>query len=132
MQGTNISTYTEIDLERLHTLEFTSDRKRMSVIVRDPHGQIWLYMKGAESHVLPLCRSSSQSEQNLIKVTQTQIDDFAKIGLRTLAIARRKMTNDEYTKFSIGMDVFFPSNLRIFRLIYYPEYFIYLRHCKCC
>lgn len=33
----------------LETLEFTSDRKRQSVIVQDPNNQIWLYCKGADS-----------------------------------------------------------------------------------
>lgn len=73
----------------------------MSTIVRDAKGEIWLYTKGAESHVLPLCQTTpSQSE--LIKITLKHIDDFAKIGLRTLAVARRKLTIDEYETFDIG------------------------------
>uniref|UniRef100_A0A1B0D1R6 Uncharacterized protein n=1 Tax=Phlebotomus papatasi TaxID=29031 RepID=A0A1B0D1R6_PHLPP len=82
---------------RLHVLEFTSDRKRMSVIVRDQKGQIWLYTKGAESHVLPLC---DKTPRQLITVTQSHINDFAKLGLRTLTVARRKITNSEYIEFS--------------------------------
>lgn len=35
--------------EVLNVLEFTSDRKRMSVIVRTPEGQIKLYCKGADT-----------------------------------------------------------------------------------
>lgn len=84
---------------RLHVLEFTSDRKRMSVIVRDQKGQIWLYTKGAESHVLPLC---DKTPRQLIAVTQSHINDFAKLGLRTLTVARRKITNSEYIEFSNG------------------------------
>ncbi|GAB0097049.1 Phospholipid-transporting ATPase [Sergentomyia squamirostris] len=82
---------------RLHVLEFTSDRKRMSVIVRDQKGLIWLYTKGAESHVLPICDNTSRQ---LITVTQNHINDFAKLGLRTLTVARRKLTNSEYIAFS--------------------------------
>ncbi|XP_055682431.1 phospholipid-transporting ATPase IF isoform X2 [Lutzomyia longipalpis] len=82
---------------RLHVLEFTSDRKRMSVIVRDQKGQIWLYTKGAESHVLPLC---DKTPRQLITETQNHINDFAKLGLRTLTVARRKITNSEYIEFS--------------------------------
>ncbi|XP_050074258.1 phospholipid-transporting ATPase IF [Anopheles maculipalpis] len=84
-----------VQYERLAVLEFTSDRKRMSIIVRDAHGQIWLYTKGAESHVLPLCAHSP-----LIETTQRHIDEFAKLGLRTLAVARRRLTEQEFRTFS--------------------------------
>lgn len=92
--NTNVIKYT-----RLHVLEFTSDRKRMSVIVRDVKGQIWLFMKGAESHVLPLCDQTSRA---MISVTQEHINEFARVGLRTLAVARRKLTNQEYINFCNG------------------------------
>ncbi|XP_035909215.1 probable phospholipid-transporting ATPase IF isoform X2 [Anopheles stephensi] len=84
-----------VQYERLAVLEFTSDRKRMSIIVRDTFGQIWLYTKGAESHVLPLCAHSP-----LIETTQRHIDEFAKLGLRTLAVARRRLTEQEFRTFS--------------------------------
>ncbi|XP_053678428.1 phospholipid-transporting ATPase IF [Anopheles nili] len=84
-----------VQYQRLAVLEFTSDRKRMSIIVRDTYGQIWLYTKGAESHVLPLCAFSP-----LIETTQKHIDEFAKLGLRTLAVARRRLTQQEYQTFS--------------------------------
>lgn len=73
----------------------------MSTIVRDEKGDIWLYTKGAESHVFPLCRTTP-SQLELIKITQKHIDDFAKIGLRTLAVARRQLTVEEYEAFDIG------------------------------
>lgn len=85
----------------MHTLEFTSDRKRMSTIIRDPSDQIWLYTKGAESHVLPLCRSSL-AQDFLTRVTQTHIDEYATLGLRTLAVARRRLTPEELSEFSRG------------------------------
>jgi phospholipid-translocating ATPase len=86
-----------IYFKRLAVLEFTSDRKRMSVIVMDKDGQIWLYTKGAESHVLPLCKNRSDQ---LVMRTQQHINDFAKDGLRTLAVARRKLTKLEFINFS--------------------------------
>ncbi|XP_031625300.1 phospholipid-transporting ATPase IG isoform X2 [Contarinia nasturtii] len=92
----------ECNVERLNTLEFTSDRKRMSVIIKDGNDDIWLYTKGAESHVFPLCQTT-QSQTELLKVTQQHIDDFAKIGLRTLAVARRKLTSEEYDQFNIDI-----------------------------
>ncbi|MCJ1296601.1 hypothetical protein MMC34_008167 [Xylographa carneopallida] len=47
----------------LHVIEFTSDRKRMSVIVRTPHGRISLYCKGADSTVKGLLRLSELAMQ---------------------------------------------------------------------
>lgn len=95
------STTPQLEFERLHTLEFTSDRKRMSTIIRDPYDQIWLYTKGAESHVLPLCRSSL-TQDYLTRVTQLHVDEFATLGLRTLAVARRRLTTEELAEFSRG------------------------------
>lgn len=48
--------------EVLNVLEFTSARKRMSVIVRTPQGQIKLYCKGADtvSHLRQTHSSSTQ------------------------------------------------------------------------
>lgn len=85
-----------VQYKRLQVLEFTSDRKRMSIIVMDKFGQIWLICKGAESHVLPLCNSKSS---HLVMQTQKHINEFAKQGLRTLAIARRKITKTEFVNF---------------------------------
>ncbi|KAG6422236.1 hypothetical protein SASPL_118801 [Salvia splendens] len=48
--------------EVLDTLEFTSDRKRMSVVVRDcQSGEIFLLSKGADETILPLTYSVSKS-----------------------------------------------------------------------
>ncbi|XP_053687798.1 phospholipid-transporting ATPase IF isoform X2 [Sabethes cyaneus] len=85
-----------VKYQRLGVLEFTSDRKRMSVIVRDAQGQIWLYTKGAESHVLPLC---TKTATGLVIATQKHINEFAKQGLRTLAVARRRLTQLEFANY---------------------------------
>ena len=43
--------------ELLNVLEFTSTRKRMSVIIKDlQNGEIWLYTKGADSVIEKLLR----------------------------------------------------------------------------
>lgn len=86
----------ELAFERLHVLEFTSDRKRMSVIVRDEKKDIYIYTKGAESYVFPLCGPSSA---DLVQKTDQHISDFAKLGLRTLAVARKKVSEEEYKEF---------------------------------
>lgn len=38
----------------LHVLEFTSNRKRMGVIVRCPDGKLKLYIKGAVSLIMKI------------------------------------------------------------------------------
>jgi phospholipid-translocating ATPase len=88
-----------VQYKRLQVLEFTSDRKRMSVIIRNRLGEIWLYTKGAESHVLPLC---TNTESQLTNTTQHHINEFAKQGLRTLAVARRRLTQAEFAHFNNG------------------------------
>ena len=51
--------------KKLHTMEFDSERKRMSVIVRHPNGKIYLITKGADSSVIPRCSSGPVSETGL-------------------------------------------------------------------
>lgn len=84
----------ELHYERLQVLEFSSERKRMSVIVRDENDTIWLYSKGAETSILPRCLDSPLSQ-----LVDAQITEYAKQGLRTLAVARKQLTQAEYARF---------------------------------
>ncbi|XP_022208598.2 phospholipid-transporting ATPase IF isoform X2 [Drosophila obscura] len=84
----------QLQYERLHVLEFSSERKRMSVIVRDGQGHIWLYSKGAESIIFPRCSHSPELAR-----TDAQITAYARQGLRTLAVARRSLTEQAYASF---------------------------------
>ena len=45
----------------LNVIEFTSARKRMSVIVRDQNGKILLMSKGADSHIIPRLKADQES-----------------------------------------------------------------------
>ena len=45
-----------MDYEVMGILEFSSERRRMGIIVRAPGGEISLIIKGADSALLPLCR----------------------------------------------------------------------------
>ena len=60
---------------RLHTLEFDSVRKRMSVIVRHPGGKTYLITKGAESSLMPRCVAGPSQE------TEEHIDQCAVLGV---------------------------------------------------
>ncbi|XP_077724457.1 phospholipid-transporting ATPase IB-like isoform X2 [Canis aureus] len=78
--------------EILNILEFSSNRKRMSVIVRTPTGNLRLYCKGADTVIY-----ERLSEDSLfMKETLTHLEHFAKGGLRTLCVAYTDLTEEEY------------------------------------
>ncbi|CAM8955872.1 unnamed protein product [Rhodiola kirilowii] len=81
-----------IQYELLEVLEFTSDRKRMSVVVKDTQsGKIILFSKGADEAMLP-CASSGQQT----RIFSEAVDQYAQLGLRTLCLAWRELKDDEY------------------------------------
>lgn len=49
----NRLTKESLKYELLNVIEFTSARKRMSVIVKTPDGRIIIMTKGADSHIVP-------------------------------------------------------------------------------
>lgn len=73
-----------VNYELLHTLEFDSDRKRMSVILRCLNDNKYLLLtKGAENSVFAKCTQGKVDECN------DTISEFARQGWRTLALAYR-------------------------------------------
>jgi len=78
----------------LNVFEFSSDRKRMSVIVEDETGQIHLYCKGADSIIFE--RLSSSNSIRLKESTNFGLKCFGNEGLRTLLYSSKKVTKDEY------------------------------------
>ncbi|OAQ68497.1 phospholipid-translocating P-type ATPase domain-containing protein [Pochonia chlamydosporia 170] len=78
----------------LNTIEFNSSRKRMSSIVRMPDGRIVLICKGADSVIYARLKRGEQ--QQLRRETAEHLEMFAREGLRTLCIARRDLTEEEY------------------------------------
>ncbi|KAK9466918.1 hypothetical protein V1512DRAFT_238492 [Lipomyces arxii] len=86
----------------LTTLEFNSTRKRMSAIVKMPDdGRIILFCKGADSIIYSRL---SKSGQELKEQTSMDLEDFANEGLRTLCIAERELTEEEYRLWSAEHD----------------------------
>ncbi|KAF0873170.1 AT8A2 ATPase, partial [Crocuta crocuta] len=76
----------------LNVLEFSSDRKRMSVIVRTPSGQLRLYCKGADNVIFErLSKDSKYMEETLC-----HLEYFATEGLRTLCVAYADLSEHEY------------------------------------
>ncbi|KAJ6690867.1 PHOSPHOLIPID-TRANSPORTING ATPASE [Salix koriyanagi] len=85
-----------IQYEVLETLEFTSDRKRMSVVVRDcQNGNILLLSKGADEAILP-CASAGQQT----RIFNEAVEQYSQLGLRTLCLAWRELKEDEYEEWS--------------------------------
>jgi len=68
----------------LYELEFTSERKRMSLIIKDSAGQILLMTKGADDVIENLM---TPLPSDLKQKTWGLISDFAKDGLRTLILS---------------------------------------------
>jgi magnesium-transporting ATPase (P-type) len=64
----------------LAIIEFNSDRKRMTTIVKNSEGKIFCYTKGADNIVSMLLKPS----ETYLEATQKNIDLFAQEGLRTL------------------------------------------------
>ncbi|XP_026491609.1 probable phospholipid-transporting ATPase IA isoform X8 [Vanessa tameamea] len=70
----------------LHVLAFTSARKRMSVLVRTPTGEIKLYCKGADSVIYPRLAGGPRAAP-YAEATLAHLEHFASEGLRTLVYA---------------------------------------------
>ncbi|KAF8712524.1 Phospholipid-translocating P-type ATPase, partial [Rhizoctonia solani] len=85
----------------LKVLEFNSTRKRMSVIVRDPQGRLVLYCKGADSVIY---ERLAGGQDVLRERTREDMEAFANGGLRTLCIAYRFLTEEEYLTWSVKYD----------------------------
>ncbi|TDH70812.1 uncharacterized protein CCR75_001859 [Bremia lactucae] len=87
-----------MSFEILNVLEFNSDRKRMSVIVRFPDGSIVLYCKGADDIIFDLL--SKTQPQGVAHVTRGHLQEYASEGLRTLTTAVRRLTQEEYDQWN--------------------------------
>lgn len=81
--------------ELLEVLEFTSARKRMSVILRklDDEGKLFLLIKGADNVIF---ERLAPGLDGVKQKTNSDLEMFASEGLRTLCLAYRMISEDEY------------------------------------
>ncbi|RZF38274.1 hypothetical protein LSTR_LSTR008997 [Laodelphax striatellus] len=84
MMKDRIKTYRRVEL-----LEFSSERKRMSVIVIDENNEASLFCKGAESSLMQEIRGEFLEE------SLNHLHDFSSRGLRTLVFSCRKLDHSE-------------------------------------
>eukprot|EP00741_Cyanophora_paradoxa_P018391 tig00000204_g17756.t1 len=78
--------------EILHILEFSSDRKRMSIICRDPSGRLMLFCKGADSVIFERAAPGDP----MIEPTTTHLECFGSQGLRTLVFAKAELDEGRF------------------------------------
>uniref|UniRef100_A0A672S3Y9 Phospholipid-transporting ATPase n=1 Tax=Sinocyclocheilus grahami TaxID=75366 RepID=A0A672S3Y9_SINGR len=76
--------------ELLEVLNFDSVRRRMSVIVRSSSGEYYLFCKGADSSIFPRVVSGK------VEQVRARVEHNAVEGLRTLCVAYKKLTHEEY------------------------------------
>ncbi|XP_018431730.1 PREDICTED: phospholipid-transporting ATPase IC-like [Nanorana parkeri] len=86
----------EVTYERLAILDFNSDRKRMSVIVRHPDGSLKLYCKGADTIIYALLHPDNPIQEP----TQEALDVFANETLRTLCLCYKDISEEEFYKWN--------------------------------
>lgn len=83
----------DVEYEILCLLPFDSSRRRMSIIVRT-NNKIYLYIKGAETSILP---SLSESNDWDMKATIEQHSvGFAEKGYRSLLVAYREISTEDF------------------------------------
>ncbi|XP_045383392.1 phospholipid-transporting ATPase IC isoform X1 [Lemur catta] len=96
----NTITISELGTERTYNvlaiLDFNSDRKRMSIIIRTPEGNIRLYCKGADTVIYErLCRMNPTKQE-----TQDALDIFASETLRTLCLCYKEIEEKEFAEWN--------------------------------
>ena len=99
--------YKTVDFEKLQLIEFSSDRKRETIIVREKNYKdsknnvIKLYCKGADSIIEE--RLSNRTPKNILKQCKYYVNKFSDLGYRTLFIAMRIISQEEYDIFSSAL-----------------------------
>ncbi|XP_001920510.4 phospholipid-transporting ATPase IC [Danio rerio] len=93
-------TIQEMDKPQTYTmlalLDFNSDRKRMSIILKFPDGRIRLYCKGADTVIYQRLSPQSKNKEN----TQEALDIFANETLRTLCLCYKDISQEEFDRWS--------------------------------
>ncbi|PWN29959.1 phospholipid-translocating P-type ATPase [Jaminaea rosea] len=84
--------------ELLSVLEFTSARKRMSVILRrHADSKILVLSKGADSIIF---ERSAAGQDDIKANTDEALEEFANKGLRTLCLAGKELTEESYNEWA--------------------------------
>lgn len=78
----------------LQMFPFTSETKRMGIIVKDMStGDITFYLKGADVVMSSIVQYTDWLEE--------ECGNMAREGLRTLVVARKNLTEEQYLEFEV-------------------------------
>lgn len=88
----------ELKFKIIKKMPFTSDRKRMSILVEDSEGNYKLYIKGADNVILERI-SRKRNKEPYIEQTEDYLLKAAQQGYRTLLIAVRLLERHEVDDF---------------------------------
>jgi len=91
----------------LNSIEFTSERKKSSIIVKEDN-KIKLYIKGADSMMYPIL--SKENKPEFIHQAERYVDLFSKQGYRTLLVGMRVLDEKEYTDW---LEIYKIANLNL-------------------
>eukprot|EP00927_Polykrikos_kofoidii_P087127 TRINITY_DN9960_c1_g1_i1.p1 TRINITY_DN9960_c1_g1~~TRINITY_DN9960_c1_g1_i1.p1 ORF type:complete len:1119 (+),score=148.26 TRINITY_DN9960_c1_g1_i1:74-3430(+) len=86
--------YTAITFELLAICDFDNDRKRMSAVFRFPNGNLVLFVKGADSSMLPYTAKNHQDSMT------RDLASFATTGLRTLCLCSRNLNPSDFGRWN--------------------------------
>lgn len=88
--------------QRTRQFHFDSARKRMSTLDAGTHGERVIHVKGAPEAVLPLCITELDTRERPVPLTSVRqrqlndlVDGLARQGLRVLAVAERRLDDEE-------------------------------------
>jgi phospholipid-translocating ATPase len=82
-----------LEFEVLEIFPFTSESKRMGIIIRDKMtGEITFYQKGADVVMAKIVQSNDWLEE--------ECDNMSREGLRTLVMAKKKLSTEAYNRFT--------------------------------
>jgi len=96
--------FVERSFELIRRMDFNSDRKRMSIVVRDQEdGLVKLYCKGADNVILERL-DFKQTDQHLLAQSKAFIRNASTNGLRTLAMGMRVLDDVELASFLLGCE----------------------------
>ncbi|EER17682.1 hypothetical protein Pmar_PMAR023603 [Perkinsus marinus ATCC 50983] len=102
---------TEKTWRLLHVVEFTSERRMMTVVATDndtadtDDKPVYIYTKGADSSILPKCINNT-SDDNMVRThTKRMVARFAETGFRTLCVAYRTMSLSAWKSIQSEIDI---------------------------
>eukprot|EP00759_Apiculatamorpha_spiralis_P026361 PhF_6_TR29350/c0_g1_i5/m.43140/K14802/DRS2, ATP8A; phospholipid-transporting ATPase len=91
----------DVTYEIMAELDFTPERKMMSVIVMDKSGQYIVFTKGADSSMMPrMAKEEGHAEQDALSKSVTELEATSRLGLRTLVIGWKTITKEMFDKWN--------------------------------